>query len=76
MKVALIVVKLLFLAAFIIISNNNLYMTDAVDREVFFDKYTGWIGNLFSHGAEVTGFVVKFEWLPINRTAVNNTFGT
>lgn len=64
MKITLIVVKLLFLGALFIISNNNLHLAVATEREVFVDTYSAWFSNLVAQGVEVTGYVVKFEWLP------------
>ena len=64
MKVAIILVKLFVLGALFIISNQNLHLLVPQERTVFFDAYSGWIGNLFEQTADVTGYVVKFEWLP------------
>ncbi|NCO11376.1 hypothetical protein CO038_01670 [Candidatus Pacearchaeota archaeon CG_4_9_14_0_2_um_filter_39_13] len=64
MKIPIIVIKLLFLGALFIISNHNLHLTDSSERDVFFDYYSNWVGNLFTQGAEVTGYLVKFKWLP------------
>ena len=64
MKVAIILVKLFVLGALFIISNQNLHLLVQEERAVFFDSYTGWIGSLFDQTADVTGYIVKFEWLP------------
>ena len=64
MKSILIVLKLFFLGGLFIISNNELYMGNVEDREIFMNKYTFWVGNLFGQILDVTGYVVKFEWLP------------
>lgn len=64
MKIRMILVKLLFLGALFIISNNNLHLVDNGERETFFNYYSSWIGNIFNQGVQVTGYVVKFEWLP------------
>jgi len=71
MKVAIIVLKLLFLGALFIISNHNLHLTQADEREVFFDYYSNWIENLFGQGTEITGYVVKFKWLPTEQNIYN-----
>lgn len=64
MKIPIIIVKLLFLGALVIISNHNLHLSDQTQREAFVGFYSEWLGNLFTQGAEVTSYVIKFEWLP------------
>jgi len=64
MKIRLVLLKLLFLGALLIISNNNLHLKDSGERETFFNYYFTWIGNIFDQGVAVTSYVVKFEWLP------------
>ena len=64
MKLRMIIIKLLFLGALFIISNNNLHLGDNVEREVFFNYYSSWLGNIFNQGQAITSYVVKFEWLP------------
>ncbi|HEA46396.1 MAG TPA: hypothetical protein ENH99_01295 [Candidatus Pacearchaeota archaeon] len=66
MKLPIIVVKLLVLGALFIISNHNIHLLVPEERQVFYDSYTGWLENLFDQSADVTGYVVKFEWLPKN----------
>jgi len=76
MKVTLILIKLLFLGALFIISNNNLHLNDHAEREAFLGMYYNWIDNLFNQGLQVTSYVVKFEWLPNNESYVEkNSFG-
>lgn len=71
MKIALLILKLLFLGALFIISNHELYLKEAADRETFFDLYYDWIRSMVNQGFDVTAYVVKFEWLPdINHTYV------
>ncbi|OIO81062.1 hypothetical protein AUJ84_01835 [Candidatus Pacearchaeota archaeon CG1_02_32_132] len=64
MKILIVVVKLLFLGALFIISNNNIHLTDSGERDIFFNYYSGWINTMFNQGVELTGYLVKFEWLP------------
>lgn len=69
MKITMVVIKLLFLGALFIVSNYNLYLSNPIDRENFFNMYSSWLDHLFSQALDVTGYVVKFEWLPdINQT--------
>ena len=64
MKIPIVIVKLLVLGALFIISNSNLHLLVQEERQVFFGTYTDWIGSLFEQSLDVTGYVVKFEWLP------------
>ncbi len=68
MKISLIILKLLFLGALFIVSNHELYLKEAGDRNTFINMYSSWLDTLFTQGLEVTTYVVKFEWLPINET--------
>jgi len=64
MKGPMIVLKILFVGALLIVSNQNLHLADETEREVFFETYFAWIGSLADQGVKVTSYVVKFEWLP------------
>ncbi len=71
MKVTIVVLKLLFLGALFIISNHELHLKDSQERGTFLDLYSSWLGHLFDQGSQVTGYVVKFEWLPdLNKSYV------
>jgi hypothetical protein len=72
MKLAIVLVKLFVLGALFIISNQNLHLLVSEERGVFFDSYSEWIGSLFNQAVDVTGYVVKFEWLP---KEMNNAAG-
>lgn len=72
MKITILLVKMLFVGALFIISNQNLYMSVADDRVAFYDLYSNWIGTLFNQAFEISGYVVKFEWLPSNNGTVNS----
>lgn len=64
--IILILIKFFFISALFILHNENLYLRDPVDREIFFNTYYTWLGNLFSQGIEVAGSVIDLEWLPDN----------
>ena len=64
MKIILLLLKLLFLGGLFLISNYELYLSDSHDREVFANFYISWIENLVNQGVDVTGYVIRFEWLP------------
>lgn len=62
--IILILIKFFFISALFIISNENLYLRDSIDRETFFNTYSIWLGNIFSQSVEVAGFVINLKWLP------------
>jgi len=64
MKLQIFIVKLLFLGAFFIISNENLHLLVVSERELFFNIYFGWLADLSAQMIDVTGYVVQFKWLP------------
>jgi hypothetical protein len=66
MKIPIVIVKLTVLGALFIISNHNLHLLVPAERTIFFDYFLSWVGTLFQQGVDVTGYIVKFEWLPKN----------
>jgi hypothetical protein len=64
MKIQIIIVKLIVLGALFIISNQNLHLAVASERAIFFDTYTSWFTNIIHQIAQITGYVVRFDWLP------------
>jgi hypothetical protein len=72
MKLVIVVVKLLLLGALFIISNNSLHLSDSVERGQFVDLYTDWLDGLVEQSVEITGYLVKFEWLPDKDLTVEN----
>ena len=64
MKIPILIVKLLFLGALFIISNQNLHLGVSSERQVFFHDYSVWLGNLFNKAVDVTSYVIKVDWLP------------
>jgi hypothetical protein len=64
MKIPILIIKLLVLGALFLISNQNLHLGVSSEREIFFNAYLGWVNNIFHQAVDITGYVVKFEWLP------------
>ena len=64
----MLIAMFLCLGAFFIISNNNLHLEDAKELHVFGGQYMHWLGNLFSNTKSISGYLVKFEWLPGNNS--------
>ena len=60
----LIIIKFFLISALFIISNGNLDVKDDVDRAIFIDAYSSWVGNLFNQSFEIVGYVIDSEWLP------------
>ena len=60
----MVIIKVFILGALLILSNQNLHIGISSERQVFFDSYTGWITSIVDQVVDVTGYVIKFEWLP------------
>ncbi|MEM4325711.1 MAG: hypothetical protein QXU40_00195 [Candidatus Pacearchaeota archaeon] len=66
--IILVIIKVLFISALFIISNENLNIKDPEDRSVFFDLYSLWAKKVFNQSMEIAGYVVNSKWLPdLNR---------
>ena len=65
MKTVIIIIKFLFLGALFIISNQGLALYDAHNMEQFLTLYYDWLNQVFSNTLQLTSYVVKFEWLPL-----------
>jgi len=68
MKIWLSLLKFFLLGAFFIVSNENLYLTNPTDLDIFTSQFSSWLANLIDHGMEITGYVVNSEWLPGDTT--------
>ena len=64
MKIQIVIVKLFVLGALFIISNHNLHLGILQEREIFLSSYGAWLSNLAHQIVQVTGYVVRFDWLP------------
>ena len=62
--IILILIKFFFISALFIISNEDLHLGDPIDREIFFNTYHTWLGNIFSQTVELTSSVINLKWLP------------
>jgi len=54
----------LVLASLLIISNNNLHVTQQGDRENFFTFFEGWAVNTFHNLKSVTKEAFELDWIP------------
>lgn len=66
MKLLMLFLMFLCLGAFFIISNENLHIGNSEELSRFGVLYTDWLRSLFDNGKSLSGYVVKFEWLPEN----------
>jgi len=64
MKTMLIILKVLFIGALLIISNGELALSEQDNLEIFVNEYGFWVSELFDNGVTVVGYVVNTEWLP------------
>ncbi len=64
MKILIFIIMLLLIGAFFIISQNNLALNNSENIKTFFSSYNNWINNLIGNVGELTGYIVKLEWLP------------
>lgn len=65
-KVAILIVALMIISAFLIVRDKNLNLTRAEDIKQFGSEYVKWAGNSVKNVASVTSYVVKLDWLPRN----------
>ena len=72
--VAIIFLKLFFLSALLIISNGNLHITDSNERKIFIETYKVWLKDISIQTIEITGYVLKSQWLPDKNIENNTTF--
>ena len=71
MKIAMVVVKLLFLGAMFLVSNYHLSLADQADRDTFVELYEDWLTGLLKQAADVTSYVVQVQWLPSNNNTID-----
>ncbi len=64
MKVLIIILLFLAISALLIISNNDLALYKQENLEEFSELYLGWLNQLYQNLQNLTGEVVKSDWLP------------
>ena len=72
MKVTIILLKILFIGALFIVSNQNLYLSQQQDLDTFLGLYYSWLDSLYLSAVDITGYVVNVEWLPHNSTQLDS----
>ncbi len=64
MKILIFIILFLFVGAFFIISNENIKMNSSENLDLFFREYCSWFDKLIGNGKNLSGFLIKMEWLP------------
>lgn len=64
--IVLLLIKFFFISALFIISNSDLHLRDAGEREIFFNHYYTWLDNVFGQAVQIAGYVINSKWLPEN----------
>ena len=63
----------LLIGALFIISNQNLRINKDTDFKKFAGLYYSWFGSLFDNLKDLSGYVIKSEWLPQTTEKINLT---
>ena len=63
MKIFIILIMFLHFGTLIIISNNNLALSENKNLKVFGDLWVDWIGSVFKNVGSLTGNAVKMTWV-------------
>jgi hypothetical protein len=71
MRLILFFLKFFLLAAFFIVSNQNLALVDDENRDIFFQEYKDWVYSVGGHIGSLTSYVIRVEWLP-DTTVLND----
>jgi hypothetical protein len=72
MRWLLLLLMFFFFGAFFIISNDNLHIRDSGELAKFQHNYYLWLGGIFDNAKSITGYVVKFGWLPDETQGTKN----
>ncbi len=64
MKLLMLIVIFFLIGAFFIISQENLHISDSTELNKFNTAYVSWLEDLSENFKQVTGYVVKMDWLP------------
>jgi hypothetical protein len=62
----LFVILFLLVGAFFIVSEQNLVLYTQQGFAKFYDSYYLWMAKMFSNAKSITGYMVRFDWLPSN----------
>jgi hypothetical protein len=62
MRIFLFLIIILFAGAFLIISNQNIYINNPKSINLFIDGYFQWMLKIFDNSKKITSFVIKLDW--------------
>lgn len=68
MKIIIIFVMFLFVGVFFIVSQNNLALNSSENIDEFILLYKGWVYEISENFKDITGHIVKMNWLPGENT--------
>lgn len=58
------IIIFLLIGAFFLISENNIHINNTEEMTKFSSLYLSWLGNLAENAKEISGYVIKLDWLP------------
>ena len=64
MKLTIVILMLFVLVCLLIISNNNLALSDSKNFEKFSELLVEWLDKLFNNLKSITGEAVNMDWAP------------
>ncbi len=73
MKFLLYLLLFFLLGAFIIISNENLHLSNHAEASRLYSAYYSWLGGLGSNIKGITGEVVSLNWFPKENSQKNQS---
>lgn len=69
MRIAVIIIKILFIGSLLIVANLNLQINQESDREILYGHVYDWLDSIYQRSLGFAGYVVKSEWLPSTPTS-------
>lgn len=60
----MLIIMFFLIAAFFIISENNLALSKEGNFVKFSSLYFSWLGHVFDNSKNTLGYVIKMDWLP------------
>jgi hypothetical protein len=72
MRAVFLIILFFLLGAFFIISNENIHINKKAEFSNLYSLYYNWLSNIFSNAKSISGYIVKFNWLPDTNQTSNN----
>ena len=64
MKVLIFVLMFFILGSLLIISNDNLFLSNSEDAKTFGTIWIDWVEKIYGNSLSITGNLVKMNWVP------------